>query len=168
MGNKSTISAEALHIELKELFELGDTTYAKCSEVIRSKYKMGAERFTKQYKEAHLEWSESKKATQDKVIQAADEARLNSAIMSKDEGLLILSEIARGEHRKVDGNIIVPSPTDRRGAVIDMAKIEGWIAPTKVADVNPDGTAKEKKLDLSGLSIEDLLKLKEITEKCAT
>lgn len=118
------------------MFEAGDTTYAKCSEVIRSKYKMGAERFTKQYKEAHSEWSEAKKATQDKVIQAADIERLNSSIMTKQEGLLILSEIARGEKREVDGNIIVPSPTDRRGAVIDMAKIEGWIAPVKQQNEN--------------------------------
>jgi hypothetical protein len=131
MQEKITISAESLNLELKELFEGQITTYAKCSEVIRSKYKMGAERFTKQYNEAHREWVESKKATQDKVIQEADIERLNSAILTKEEGMKILTEIARGEKKEVDGNIIVPSPTDRRGAVIDMAKLEGWIAPTK-------------------------------------
>ena len=120
------------------MFELGDTTYAKCSEVIRSKYKMGADRFTKQYKEAHSEWAESKKATQDKVIHDADEKRLNSAILNKEEGLKILTEIARGVEKIVSGNLIVPSPTDRRGAVIDMAKIEGWISPTKT-DITTGG-----------------------------
>jgi hypothetical protein len=138
MINKDTISAQALHIELKEMFEFGATTYAKCSEAIRSKYKMGAERFSKQYKEAHQEWSDSKKATQDKVISTTTENGLISGILSKQEGLQILSEIARGEKKVVDGNIIVPSPTDRRGAVIDLAKIEGWMAPTKT-DVTTNG-----------------------------
>lgn len=154
MQERTTISAEALHIELKEMFENSITTYAKCSEVIRSKYKMGAERFTKQYNEAHLEWSNSKKETQDKVIQAKDIERLEMAILEKNEGLQILTSIARGEAKIIEGNIIAPSPTDRRGAVLDIAKIEGWLAPLKVSETGPDG--KEKPLIMTDAQLDEL------------
>lgn len=160
MQERITISAEALHIELKEMFESNITTYAKCSEVIRSKYKMGAERFTKQYNEAHSDWSQAKQVTQDKVIQAKDIERLESGILDKEEGLQILTSIARGETQIAEGNIIAPSPSDRRGAVLDIAKIEGWIAPLKVAETGVDG--KEKPLIMT---IEQLDELKRAIEK---
>lgn len=131
MTHKSSISEESLNIELKAIFESGETTYAKCSEVIRSKYKMGAERFTKAYHLAHTEWSELKKKAQSKVIDESETQRLKTAIIDKNEALEILSRQARGEKREVDGNIIVPSPSDVRGSIETIAKMEGWIAPTK-------------------------------------
>ena len=125
------ISYENFNIELKELFEGGSTTFGNLWELVSTKYKIGKARFAKQYKEAHSEWVELKRAVQEDVIQATTSDRLNSAIMQKDEALSILSEIARGKEEEVGGNIIVPSPSDRRGAVMDMATIQGWKAPTK-------------------------------------
>lgn len=159
MSEKKKISYESLNILLKEMFESGDTTYAKCSEVIRSSYAMGAERFTKQYKEAHSEWCNLKKEVQDKVIIENDTDRLELSIISKNEALVILSSIAKGNKKEVDGNIIVPSPKDQCGAIAEMSRIQGWLAPTKQANVNPDGSPLEpQKITMLPEQLEELKK----------
>lgn len=156
MSELKKISYEDLNIKLKELFESGITTYLECQGAIRSKYQLGNDRYAKQYKEAHKEWSELKKVIQDKVIQANDAERLNLAILSKNEALQILTEIAKGVKVEVDGNIIVPSPKDRCGAIAEMSRIEGWNAPTKVANTDSEGKDKPSQtIELpNGASIE--------------
>jgi hypothetical protein len=53
-------------------------------------------------------------------------------ILSKHDALEILSEIAQGKVKKVEGTLIIPSPSDRKGAIESIAKIEGWNAPNKL------------------------------------
>ena len=43
----------------------------------------------------------------------------------------ILTEIAQGKAKKIDGKIIMPSFTDRKGAIETLGKFDGWIAPTE-------------------------------------
>jgi len=140
---KTKISYEGLDLELKLLFESGVTTYAKCSEVIRSKYSMGADRFTKQYKESHAEWANKKKETHDKVVSDKDEDRLKKAIITKERALQVLSEIAEGKEREVKGNIIVPSPKDQCAAIETVARIEGWVINKSEVKVNKIGIEAE-------------------------
>ena len=143
MSGLKKISYEDLNIKLKELFESGTTTYLECQGVIRSSYQLGNDRYAKQYKEAHKEWSDLKKSTQKEVIVANDIDRLEKAILSKNEALQILTEIAKGTKTEVDGNIIVPSPKDRCGAIAEMSRIEGWNAPSKIANTDAEGKDKE-------------------------
>jgi len=48
--------------------------------------------------------------------------------------LKILSDIAKAEE-------IAATASERKGAIEAMAKIEGWFAPTKIAETDPDGNA---------------------------
>jgi hypothetical protein len=57
-------------------------------------------------------------------------------ILSKHDALEILTEIAQGKVKKVEGTLIIPSPSDRKGAIESIAKIEGWNAPTKSENTN--------------------------------
>lgn len=146
MGKLPSISIELLNFELKELFESGLTTNTECWGVIKSKYRIGTTRFGKEYNVAKKEWAEAKKNLQIKVIAEKDTERLEMAIIGKNEGLQILSKIARGEIREVEGNIIVPSATDIRGAVLDIAKIQGWIV-LKTANTDAEGNTAQNPLE---------------------
>lgn len=147
MENKVSISYKDLEIKLIELFEEGVTTYAKCSEVIRSKYKMGAERFTKQYTETHSNWAKLKKEAISESICAKDKDRLETSIMKKERALEILTEIAEGKTRVESDEIIVPSDKDRIGAISELAKYQGWHAPTKTANTDSSGNDVDSPLD---------------------
>ena len=135
MAKKILISEGALHIKLKEMFELGITTYVKCFEAASSKYSFGANRFTEQYHRAHREWVEAKQLALDEAIQANDKKRLESKIMTKTEALIILSKIARGELRDAK-----PKVDDRKKAIDGLAKMDGWWAPINTnTTISTDG-----------------------------
>jgi hypothetical protein len=60
-----------------------------------------------------------------------EQSAVKRNILSKHDALEILTEIAQGKVKKVEGTLIIPSPSDRKGAIESIAKIEGWNAPTK-------------------------------------
>lgn len=84
---------------------------------------------------------------------------INSEIISRNESLKILSEIAKGVARNVDNSIIIPSDSDRTKAIIQISKMQGWEAPIKSAQTDSDGN------DLKELKNKDILKfIREITK----
>ena len=67
---------------------------------------------------------------------ATEKEAVRKAILQKHEALEILTEIAVGKPKKVEGQIVMPSANERRGAIETMAKIEGWEAPKKTENTN--------------------------------
>lgn len=53
-------------------------------------------------------------------------------IMKRNEGMAILSDVARGKAKRVDGVIVMPSFAERTKAIDSLAKIDGWNSPAKV------------------------------------
>ncbi len=62
---------------------------------------------------------------------------VRKAILSKHQALEILTEIAEGKPKKVEGQIVMPSFNERTTAIKTMASFEGWEA------------AKEQKVEFS-------------------
>lgn len=90
------------------------------------------ERYWKKANEVYLEQRETiNNAKLEQSIESEKEA-VKKQILSKHEALEILSEIAQGKVKKVEGTLIIPSPSDRKGAIESIAKIEGWNAPNKL------------------------------------
>jgi hypothetical protein len=84
-------------------------------------------------KEYSKELSEIEYAKKKKEEKRKDEENC-LALLAKDEALLILAKMARKEDN---------SDKDRRGAIEVICKIEGWLAPTKVANTDGDGNYVE-------------------------
>lgn len=109
--------------------------FSKClerfsiSQVTFNKDWLKASEVLKDYQEA------INKAKLDESIKIEKQA-VRKAILSKHQALEILTEIAVGKPKKVEGQIVMPSANERRGAIETMAKIEGWEAPKKTENTN--------------------------------
>jgi hypothetical protein len=53
-------------------------------------------------------------------------------ILSKHEALEILSEIAKGKHKKVEGHLVIVTANEQKNAIETMAKLQGWNEATKI------------------------------------
>ena len=90
--------------------------------------------FNIDWKKANATHSEYRESIKNKIIDASAKEEIKAVkrnILSKHDALEILTEIAQGKVKKVEGTLIIPSPSDRKGAIESIAKIEGWNAPTK-------------------------------------
>jgi len=109
--------------------------FSKClerfsiSQVTFNKDWLKASEVLKDYQEA------INKAKLDESIKIEKQA-VRKDILTKHRALEILTEIAVGKPKKVEGQIVMPSANERRGAIETMAKIEGWEAPKKTENTN--------------------------------
>jgi hypothetical protein len=55
----------------------------------------------------------------------------------------IAESIALGKAKRVEGQIIMPSPSDQLKALDYLAKIDGDYAPAKIANTDSEGKDKE-------------------------
>lgn len=110
----------------------------------------------KEYNKSRLDRAESIKAdAEDEETKKA----AKKAILSRFKSLEILSNIANGTGRKAGDEILIPSDGDRIRAIQQLAKMEGWEAPTKTAQTDSRGN------DIKHISPEDAAKfLKEVTK----
>jgi hypothetical protein len=95
--------------------------------------------FNIDWKKANATHSEYRESIKNKIIDASAKEEIKAvkkAILNKHEAMEILTEIAIGKAKKVEGTIIIPTASERRGAIETMAKIEGWNAPTKSENIN--------------------------------
>jgi hypothetical protein len=95
--------------------------------------------FTIDWKKANKLHLEYRDGIKNKVIEASAKEEIKAvkkAILNKHEAMEILTEIAIGKPKKVEGTIVMPTASERRGAIETMAKIEGWNAPTKAENTN--------------------------------
>ena len=77
-------------------------------------------------------------AKNDVMTSEAVEAFKNG-LLSRYDCLLELSKIAKGDERKVQGNVIIPTDGDRIRAIQQLSKMQGW--ETEKIDVTTKGDA---------------------------
>ena len=117
----------------------GNVQYKDVMLVFVSKFELTEQTFVRYWKQANENHKEQRElinnAKTEQTIETEKEA-VKKAILQKHEALEILTEIARGKAKKIDGQIIMPSPNERKGAIETMAKLEGWEAPKKTENTN--------------------------------
>lgn len=75
---------------------------------------------------------------------------LKKDILEKHQALEILTEIAMGKAKKIEGSVVMPSYNERIGAIKQMCLIQGWEAPKKKELSGADGGAI--KVEYSGFN----------------
>lgn len=123
---------------LNEL-EKGNVQYKDVMLVFVSKFELSEQTFVRYWKQANESHKEQRNLINNAKTEqtiATEKESVKKAILQKHEALEILTEIAIGKPKKVEGQIIMPSANERRGAIETMAKIEGWEAPKKTENTN--------------------------------
>ena len=134
MQNKQTYT-DFIITELNK----GNVQYKDVCSVFCGKFRLSERSFDKYWKIANTIHSEQRETINNaKLITtiALEKEAVKKAILNKHEAMEILTEIAIGKAKKVEGTIIIPTASERRGAIETMAKIEGWNAPTKSENIN--------------------------------
>lgn len=111
----------------------------KVCAVFCSKFHKSERTFYNFWKKAKEQHSQQREAINNaKIAQTIIEEKeaVKKAILQKHEALEILTEIAIGKPKKVEGQIIMPTANERRGAIETMAKLEGWEAVKKTENIN--------------------------------
>lgn len=150
--NKENIVKDIL-IELEK-----GITYNDCLALFGTKWNLPKTTFTRYWKTANEAYKEAlnKRQTElDALTTDLEKERLKKAIITKDRALELLSKTAEGKARKVGNDIIAPSYSESTNAIKTMAELQGWNAPTKVANTDPDGN--EVKTPLSENQVELIL-----------
>ena len=88
----------------------------------------------REYNSVRLQREEKKR---EKVQDDAKIMSLQSAILTRNESLEILSKISKGNVRKVGEDVIIPSDADRTRAIQQLSKMQGW--ETERVDVTTNG-----------------------------
>lgn len=124
--NKENIITEIL-VELEKGVERG-----KCLANIGKKWQISNRTFDRHWKTANDRHKQTQQATQKALSELTIEAekeRFKKAILSKDESLVLLTEIALSKKEK---------SYERVNAIKTMADLQGWKAPTKT-DITTNG-----------------------------
>lgn len=125
----------------------GNVERGKVLATFGKKWQTGVRSFDRYWKEAnerHIEAQNKLQQVKDNIYIEAEKEAIKRNILQKHEALEILSKIAKGVAKKVNEQIIIPTSTEQRGAIETMAKIEGWYAPTKIAETDSIGNDKPK------------------------
>lgn len=149
--DKTSISDEKVKEILIDGINLGANYILNKSnfyEHIRTIYKIEKQRCLRLYDKYYLEAQESLNAKKEEVGTRIAEEAVNRAILTKLERMEIASKIAKGELWKVQGEIMIPSTTDRLKALEYLSKIDGDFAAVK-----KDITVENK--GVSGFILED-------------
>lgn len=146
---------------LAELTDWG-ITWQEAHAINNKKWQVTERTFERYWKEAQerffLALENEQKAIEEVRLQASKDRALKR-ILSKDERMEILTQIAKGEiplvkHIVCDGIIqereVVPSWKDRRDAVAELNKMEGDYAPIK-KDITSGG---EPLKQITGIIVE--------------
>lgn len=119
---------------LDELVKLPNISYVEMWARYGQKWAKGKTTFDKDWLKANTDLNEYqdaiKKAKLEQSIEIEKEA-VKRNILTKLEAMEILTEIAQGKAKKIDGKIIIPSFAERKGAIETLGKFDGWIAPTE-------------------------------------
>lgn len=119
---------------LDELKKAPATSYVEMWARYGQKWAKGKTTFDKDWLKANTDLNEYqqaiKKAKLEQSIETEKEA-VKRNILTKLEAMEILTEIAQGKAKKIDGKIIIPSFAERKGAIETLGKFDGWIAPTE-------------------------------------
>ena len=122
-GNKENIITEILN-ELER-----GINYSDCNALICEKMRIASRTFDNYWKEANIRHKERQEAIQKEIAEQSKEAtkeRLKTAILSKEQSLQLLSNLA----------MTAEKDSDKINAVKTISDMEGWKAPTKIEQTN--------------------------------
>lgn len=105
-------------------------------EHIRTIYKIEKQRCLRLYDLHYSDAQNQRNNIKTELGITQEKEAVKKAILQKHEALEILTEIAIGKPKKVEGQIIMPTANERRGAIETMAKLEGWEAVKKTENIN--------------------------------
>lgn len=148
-GKKKIGRQKAIEIILLEL-EKG-VVFTDCLKLFSTKYDQHRATFVNWWKEANLRYQERRQSIQKQLLDESaqnEKERLKRAILTKEQRIEIAANIALGKGRKMEGQLLIPTDSDRLRALDYLSKIEGDYAPTK----------QEVKADVSGTINDDLVK----------
>jgi hypothetical protein len=99
------------------------------------KSKRSVELYIKQAKEYNQSRLVKQEQAKDEALTAEAVESLKKGILTRNEALKILSDIATGRARKIEKDILAPTDGDRTRAIQQLSKMEGWDAPAQL-DIN--------------------------------
>lgn len=120
---------------LDELKNNPSLSYLDCFSKFSVVFSKTERTFNEDWKKANLELKQYTETINNAKLEESikiEKQAVKKAILQKHEALEILTEIAIGKPKKVEGQIIMPSANERRGAIETMAKLEGWEATKKI------------------------------------
>lgn len=102
---RKTISDAQLHSWFLSTFESGKTGKTDLLGLLRTKYKIGRDRYFKAYDIAYLEWQEARKKADTIQIQANAQESLKSALKTKIDRLLFYQKHIEEMERQANGEV---------------------------------------------------------------
>lgn len=114
---------------LDELKNNPSLSYLDCFSKFSVVFSKTERTFNEDWKKAQIEIKEYQQAINKAKLEQSIETEKEAVkrnILTKLEAMEILTEIAQGKAKKIDGKIIMPSFTDRKGAIETLGKFEGW------------------------------------------
>ena len=112
----------------------GNVQYKDVVGVFCGKFGLTENSFIKYWKLANEAYLEQREAINNAKLEQSIESEKEAVkrnILSKHDALEILSDIAKGKHKKVEGHLVIITANEQRGAIETMAKLNGWEAPKK-------------------------------------
>lgn len=145
--NKENIITEML-IELEK-----GISYTDCMVVNGSKWLLPSTTFTRYWKEANSRHFITQQAIQKEITTQSTEAekeRLKSAILTKNQSLQILSDLA----------MTAEKDSDKINSLKTLADLQGWKAPTQI-----ESKVDVKSIDLTKYTDDELRTINELQRK---
>jgi hypothetical protein len=140
---------------ITEQLNLG-ATYKNTYAVICTNWHLAERTFANYWNIANKAYTEAqnsiKEATQVQTI-TNEITKLKSLNLTKIDRMLIAEGIAMGKAKRIEGQIIVPSPNDQLKALDYLSKIESDYAPTKTAQTDVAGN--DAKIKVIGIEYID-------------
>lgn len=117
-----------------ELVSNPNLSYSECWGIFGVKWGKTENTFTADWNKATVKHKEYQDVINNAKLEESikiEKQAVRKAILTKHEALEILTEIAQGKPKRIEGTIVMPTPNERKGAIETMMKIEGWTATTK-------------------------------------
>ena len=131
--NKQNI-INAILIELEKGIERVD-----CLATVGKRWQLSTRTFDRLWKEANQQYKNKQESINKELLATDIENKkqvLKTTNLDKIDRILIAEKIALGTPKKVDGTIIMPSPSDQLKALDYLEKVHGGYAPTKTESEN--------------------------------
>ncbi len=138
------LSKEAYIDFIIDEIKKGNVDHKDVLSVFLPKFACTRQTFDKYWKTANERHREAQQAIKEaKEVQtiANELDKLKTLQLTKLDRMKIAEGIAMGKAKRIEGQILVPSPSDQLKALDYLAKIDGDYAPAKVAQTDPEGNA---------------------------
>jgi len=113
----------------------GNVKYNDVCLLFCTKFDLTKQSFNKYWLIANEDYKQQREAINNAKLEesiAQEKEAVKSLVLNKVERMRIAEEIAIGKAKKIQGTIVMPSPSDRLRALDYLSKIEGDYAPNKL------------------------------------